>query len=360
MGEATRGLVALVVACTVWGLSPVYYAEVAHVPPLTVLAYRTLWSLCFFLIVLGVQGRLSEVRTPFAGWRRTGMMVLAGLLVSVNWFGFIYAVTSGQTVEASLGYFIFPLVAVALGRIVLGERLAMVQWAAVALATAAVGVLTVGLGAAPWIAIHLAVSFGLYGLVKKRIALGPVLSVMAEVLLLAPLAVVWIALHGEAWDLGLADPSASGGVRGADGGAAGFVFLCGAAGAAVDAGAWPIHQSVAAVPDRGPVVCRAVHPVARDRVPDDLGGVDPVFRKPDRSGQGGAEKGFERGDVGHHRREPLKRRVGEALGHDMGDERVERLPVAGGVEQEDGFGMQAKLTPGQRLEKFVERACATG
>lgn len=202
MGEATKGLVALVVACTVWGLSPVYYAEVAHVPPLTVLAYRTLWSLCFFLIVLGVQGRLSEVRTPFAGWRRTGMMVLAGLLVSVNWFGFIYAVTSGQTVEASLGYFIFPLVAVALGRIVLGERLAMVQWAAVALATAAVGVLTVGLGAAPWIAIHLAVSFGLYGLVKKRIALGPVLSVMAEVLLLAPLALVWIALHGEAWDLG--------------------------------------------------------------------------------------------------------------------------------------------------------------
>jgi chloramphenicol-sensitive protein RarD len=202
MGEAAKGVAALVLACTVWGLSPVYYAEVAHVPPLTVLAWRTLWSLVFFAVVLGAQGRLRDVALPFRGWRRAGMVLVAGALISANWFGFIYAVTTGQTVESSLGYFIFPLVAVALGSLVLGERLAVQQWVAVALATVAVGVLTVGLGTAPWIALLLASTFGLYGLIKKRLAMGPVLSVMAEVLLLAPLAALWIATHGEGLALG--------------------------------------------------------------------------------------------------------------------------------------------------------------
>ena len=189
MGEAAKGVAALVLACTVWGLSPVFYAELAHVPPLVVLAWRTLWSLAFFGLVLGLQGRLGDLRCAFAGLRRTGATLAAALLVSANWFGFIYAVTTGQTVESSLGYFIFPLVAVALGRIVLGERLAALQWMAVALAALGVVVLTVGLGAAPGIALWLAVTFGLYGLVKARLVLGPVVSVAAEVLVLAPVAI---------------------------------------------------------------------------------------------------------------------------------------------------------------------------
>ena len=192
MGEAARGVAALVLACTVWGLSPVYYAELAHVPPLVVLAWRTLWSLVLFGLVLGLQGRLGDLRGAFAGLRRTGATLAAALLVSANWFGFILAVSTGRTVESSLGYFIFPLVAVALGRVVLGERLSALQWGAVALAAAAVLVLTAGLGTAPWIALWLAVTFGLYGLVKARLALGPVVSVAAEVLLLSPIALVLV------------------------------------------------------------------------------------------------------------------------------------------------------------------------
>jgi chloramphenicol-sensitive protein RarD len=201
MGDAGKGVAALVLACTVWGLSPIYYVEVAHVPALTVLALRTVWSLVFFVLLLAVQRRLGALKAAFAGPRAAGTTLLAAAFVSANWFGFIHAVSTGQTVQSSLGYFIFPLVAVALGRIVLGETLARLQWVAVALAVVAVMVLTAGLGEAPWIALWLAVTFGVYGLVKKRLALGPVVSVAAEVVILAPLAVLWIALGDHALDL---------------------------------------------------------------------------------------------------------------------------------------------------------------
>lgn len=192
MGEAAKGVAALVLACTVWGLSPLFYAELAHLPPLIVLAWRTLWSLAFFTLVLALRGRLGSLREPFAGPRATAATLAAALLVSANWFGFILAVSTGRTVESSLGYFIFPLVAVALGRVVLGERLAPLQWAAVTLAALGVIVLSAGLGTPPWVALWLAVTFGLYGLVKARLPAGPVVSVAAEVLLLAPLALVLV------------------------------------------------------------------------------------------------------------------------------------------------------------------------
>jgi chloramphenicol-sensitive protein RarD len=201
MTETAKGVAALVLACTVWGLSPIFYVELSHLPPLTVLAWRTLWSCVFLLGLLALQGRLAAVRGAFATRGRVAVTLAAALLVSGNWFGFILAVSTGRTVESSLGYFIFPLVAVALGRVVLGERLAALQWLAVGLAAVAVGVLTVGLGAAPWIALWLAVTFGLYGLVKVRLPLGPVASVAAEVILLAPLALAWIVAVGAPQDM---------------------------------------------------------------------------------------------------------------------------------------------------------------
>lgn len=201
MTESAKGVLALVLACTVWGLSPVFYVELSHLPPLTVLAWRTVWSCVFLLGLLALQGRLGAVRGAFETRGRIWVTLVAALLVSGNWFGFIFAVTSGQTVESSLGYFMFPLVAVALGRIVLGERLAGLQWLAVGLGALAVAVLTYGLGAAPWIGLWLAVTFGLYGLVKVRLPLGPVVSVAAEVVLLAPLALGWILMVGPPGDL---------------------------------------------------------------------------------------------------------------------------------------------------------------
>ena len=199
MRESAKGVMAMAAACTVWGLSPIYYKLLAEVPPLEVLSHRTLWSALLFALVLAAQGRLGLVPAALRG-RGLAVVALAAVLISANWFLFIFSVQIGHTVEASLGYYIFPLVAVVIGMVVFGERLSRGQGLAVALAAVAVAVLTAGLGVAPWIALALATTFGLYGLIKKRLAAGPVVSVTAEVLVLTPLALIWlIGLHSGAW-----------------------------------------------------------------------------------------------------------------------------------------------------------------
>ncbi|MDP4032621.1 MAG: EamA family transporter RarD [Pseudorhodobacter sp.] len=199
MHEREKGVLAMAAACMVWGLSPLYYKLLADVPPLEVLSHRTLWSLLFFGLVLAGQGRLRQVSALLRG-RGLPVVAFAAVMISTNWFLFIFSVQTGHTVEASLGYYIFPLVAVLIGMVVFGERLSRGQTIAVALAGLAVATLTAGLGVAPWIALALALSFGLYGLIKKRISAGPVVSVTAEVLVLSPLALVWLGgLHTGAW-----------------------------------------------------------------------------------------------------------------------------------------------------------------
>jgi chloramphenicol-sensitive protein RarD len=208
MTEAAKGVLAMVGACTIWGLSGIYYKALAHVPPLEVLAHRTLWSAVFFGAVLLLQGRAAEIGRVAGAGRVWAVLSLSALCISVNWFGFIVAIQSGQALEASLGYYIFPLVAVGLGVAVLGERLSRPQAAAIALAALAVALLTWGLGAAPWLALLLAGTFGGYGLVKSRMALGPVISVFFETAMLTPLALIWL------WGLGAGHWSDFGGRAG--------------------------------------------------------------------------------------------------------------------------------------------------
>ena len=195
MRDDQKGVLAIISACTIWGLSPLYFAQVAHVPPVDVLSYRCIWALVFFVAILAEQGRLSEVRAALSG-RQIGLIFVASLMISANWFVFIYAIATGQGIEASLGYYIFPLFAVVLGMMVFGEVLRRAQWVAVALAAIGVLVLTIGLGVAPWIAFVLAGTFAAYGTIKKQLPLGPVVSVTAEVMLLAPLAIIWIIFMG--------------------------------------------------------------------------------------------------------------------------------------------------------------------
>ncbi|PQO21829.1 EamA family transporter RarD [Rhodobacteraceae bacterium WD3A24] len=205
MTEAQRGVLAMVAACCIWGLSALYYKLVAHVPPLEVLAHRTLWALVFFAGVLRAQGRLGQIGAILRSPRAAGLVGLAGIFIATNWLFFIWSIQLGRAVQASLGYYIFPLVAVALGAVVLREALSPVRWAAVTLAAAAVALLTWGLGVAPWFSLALAFSFGGYGLVKRWVAAGPVVSVTTEVLLLAPLALVWLwGVHAQGW-VGLED-----------------------------------------------------------------------------------------------------------------------------------------------------------
>ncbi len=193
MSETGKGIAAMIGACTVWGLSSIYYKLLDHVPPLEVLAHRTLWSFVFFAAVLLTQGRLGQLRRALAGGRAVLIAGFAALMISTNWFFFISSIQIGKAVEASLGYYTFPLASVLLGAVVFRERLGRAQIVAVALAALAVAVLTAGLGVAPWIALVLAMTFALYGVVKKWLNVGPVVSVTAEVLLLAPIAaaILW-------------------------------------------------------------------------------------------------------------------------------------------------------------------------
>ena len=193
MQDRTKGILSMIGVCTIWGTSAIFYRLLAHVPPPEVLAHRTIWSLALFAGVLAWQGQLGTLREALRP-PHVGRVAVAALMISVNWGVFIWLVQNGHVVESSIGYYTYPLVAVACGVVLFRERLRPLQQAAVLLAAAAVVTLAVGLGAAPWISLALALSFGLYGVVKKALPLAPVQSVTAEVVLLAPFALGWLAV----------------------------------------------------------------------------------------------------------------------------------------------------------------------
>ncbi|MAM61148.1 EamA family transporter RarD [Maritimibacter sp. UBA3975] len=200
MSYTVKGLLAMIGACVIWGLSSIYYKTLSHVPPLEVLSHRTLWSMVFFGLLLAFRGRLNEV-VRLIGSRQVLLVALAAVMISTNWFFFIFSVQTGRALGASLGYYIFPLVAVLLGVVIFRERLGPVRGLAVAIAAVAVLILTLGLGAAPWISLTLAGTFGFYGVAKKGVVAGPVASVTAEVVLLAPLAILWlVGVHALGWE----------------------------------------------------------------------------------------------------------------------------------------------------------------
>lgn len=197
MSEMRKGVLALILACLIWGLATLFYKQLAHVAPAEVLAHRTIWSFVTFGAVLLLQGRLTLIAASLRAPRQLAISACSALMISVNWFIFIFSISVGRALEASIGYYIYPLVAVLIGWVVLRERLAPVQWAAVALAGLAVLLLTAGLGVAPWISLVLAVSFASYGLLKRWIHAGPVVSVTVETLLLTPFALLFLLIWGQ-------------------------------------------------------------------------------------------------------------------------------------------------------------------
>lgn len=194
MKSSTIGILAMIGSCTIWGLSGLFYKQLVQVPAIEILAHRTVWSFLFFVLLLGVQGRLGHVRGSFANWRSFCLTIVAALMISANWFLFIWAIETEQATQSSIGYYIYPLVAVVLGRMLFSERLTPLQWVAIGIAAIAVCVLTYGLGGAPWIALTLAITFAIYGVIKKQLSVGPVVSVTAEVLLVVPFAVIFLLL----------------------------------------------------------------------------------------------------------------------------------------------------------------------
>jgi len=182
-------------AYTAWGLFPLYFKQLVGVHALEVVAHRTVWSLVFVAVVLTLLRRWAWLGPVLRSPRLLASCALSALLLSVNWLTYVWAVQSGHVVDASLGYFINPLVNVALGFLLLRERLRAGQWAAVVLAAAGVLWLTVSAGQLPWIALILALSFGFYGLMRKTARLGALEGLALETVLLAPVAaaalIVW-------------------------------------------------------------------------------------------------------------------------------------------------------------------------
>lgn len=200
MNDTTKGIFAMAAASMIWGLSGMYYKLLAHVPPIEVLSHRSIWSLIFFGALLVATSRIPELLNVLRDTKSLRLLAISAIMISLNWFGFIYSIQVGWAMEASLGYYIFPLVAVALGFLLLGERFRPVQGIAIGMATIAVLALSFGLGVTPWISLFLAGTFGIYGLLKRKVNAGGVMSVFVEVLLLSPLALIWlIGVHGFGW-----------------------------------------------------------------------------------------------------------------------------------------------------------------
>jgi chloramphenicol-sensitive protein RarD len=199
--ERRSGVASGLAAYGLWGLFPLYFPLLEPAGGVEIVAHRVVWSLVFIAVLLTALRRWPQVRTAFTDRHTVLVLLGAAVLIAGNWLVFVYAVNSRHVVETSLGYFINPLVSVLLGVVVFGERLRALQWVAVGIAAVAVAVLTVDYGHPPWIALTLATTFGLYGLMKKlvRVDAAPGLFVETALVVVPALAVlVMLQVRGEA------------------------------------------------------------------------------------------------------------------------------------------------------------------
>lgn len=195
-------------AFSIWGLAPLFFKLVGQVDADEIIAHRVIWSVVFLLLVLALQHRHRLWRHIAIGRRVAIALAASGTLIAVNWLIFVHAVNTDRVLETSLGYFINPLLSVLLGTIVLRERMTFVQILAVALAASGTVYLTVAVGQPPWLALGLALSFGLYGLVRKLTDVGPMVGLFWETLMILPLAIVWLVLLDRSGQLAFGTGSA--------------------------------------------------------------------------------------------------------------------------------------------------------
>ena len=220
-----RGVWIAVAAYVAWGLMPLYWHVLKAVPAMQIMAHRVVWSALFVCGWLGFKYGRGWVRETLSRPRAAPLLALSGVLIAFNWGLYIWAVNAGHVVESALGYFINPLLSVMLGVFVLKERLNRTQWASVAIAAIGVLWLTISYGSFPWIALSLAASFGIYGLVRKLLGVPPVRGLGVENLYLLLPALAFLAwteatgqghlfAHADAasWGIGVAALLVLGGV----------------------------------------------------------------------------------------------------------------------------------------------------
>ena len=184
-----------------WGVLPFYWKALAHIPPLTVLSYRMIWSCAFMVVVLLVSRQMSaflvETRAIFANKKRLAAIIAAAVLVTTNWFVFIFSVSSGKVIDASLGYYMNPLVNVLLATLFLKERLGRAEAFACLVASVGVILLAIQSGAVPWASLTMALTFSLYGFIKKQAQVSSLTGLTLETALITPFALIYLLAFSE-------------------------------------------------------------------------------------------------------------------------------------------------------------------
>lgn len=179
-------------AYALWGCFPLYFNLLTSIAPTEVLVHRIIWACVFTIFLLAVTGRIQGLYKVLQSKRAAGSMFLASILIALNWLIFIWAVGQHRVLETSLGYFMTPLVSLMLGRFFLKENINRIQWLSASLAVLAIGLELFTLGKLPWVSLSLAMSFGLYGLIRKRQTVDSLTGLSAETLMLLPAALIYI------------------------------------------------------------------------------------------------------------------------------------------------------------------------
>jgi chloramphenicol-sensitive protein RarD len=192
MTPVSKGFVPAAAAFVIWGAFPLYFHPLHQVSAVQVIAHRVVWSCLFVLAWIALRGELSMLRATLADRSVLWRLAVTATLISINWIAYVWGVLNGHVVETSLGYFIGPLVNVLLGVVLLSEKLTRAQWTAVVLAGAGVTYLTVMAGGPPWIALTLAFSFSIYGLIRKVVKVESLPGLATETLVLVPFAAAYL------------------------------------------------------------------------------------------------------------------------------------------------------------------------
>ncbi|MFD0674230.1 EamA family transporter RarD [Cohnella sp. GCM10027633] len=201
-----KGFIYAVLAYTIWGLLPAYWRYFDGLPAGEILSHRVVWSFVFVGALILIQRRRKDIRSLLGNRSSMITLTVSSLLITMNWLIFIWAVNNGHTIETSLGYYLTPLINVVLAIVFLREKPTAGQWVAIALAGAGVLLVAVDYGSFPWISLSLAISFGLYGLVKKRMRIDATDGLFVETLVVVPIALAYWASIGvshdaQAWSL---------------------------------------------------------------------------------------------------------------------------------------------------------------
>jgi len=196
--ETIKGILLALSANFIWGVAALYWIQTKPVGPIDVMAHRALWTLPVTFLIVVYFGRLNETLALMRSVKFALWIALAALMLTVNWGVYVFAVTNERATEASLGYFMLPLLTIALGIFMLGERPKPVHILAIALAVIAVLVQLLAYGSLPWVSLTLALSFALYGAIRKQISADSMQGLFLESLCMAPFAAIWIVSHAGA------------------------------------------------------------------------------------------------------------------------------------------------------------------